>query len=235
MNDRVNLASLLSVTVDEIQQSWQVILIYSALILVISAAMFGVIGATENGFIGSDVWNVFRSRAATGSTVIIGALAAVAFQILASFYLLAGMFHRSTSPSFDTLLPFIGITILSWLVIGIGFLLLIIPGIIFIVRLTPLLPIVLSQEGPSFDAFGKSWDMTDGRGWSIFGAYVILYIALLVVSGIMTGLSALLGPWGMVLAEGFQTLLSSIIFTALSVGAYRLMIDDTQDLSQIFE
>ncbi|MEP3421003.1 MAG: hypothetical protein ABJN35_04655 [Erythrobacter sp.] len=235
MNDRVNLANLLSVTVDEIQQSWHVILIYSGLIVVLSSGLFGLIGATDYGFLGSDVWAGAGSPSTTGSTVILGVLAALGFQILTSFYLLAGMFHRTTSPSFDALLPFIGITILYWIAIGIGFVLLIIPGIIFTVRFVPLLPIVLSQKGPALDAFGKSFDMTDGRGWSIFGAYVIFYIALMVVSGIMTGFSALLGPWGIVLAEAFQTLLSTIIFTALSVGAYRLMIDDTQGLSQIFE
>ena len=234
MNDNVNLSSLLSATIDEVQGNRQVILIYLA-VMVVSAGIFYVLGLG----VASDIFDVSslatQSYAGLGAAVVIGVSAGLLVYFAATYYLVAGMVRRTTAPGFDALLPFAGIWVLSLIAIFFGFLLIIIPGIILVVRWVALLPVVIARDAPAIDAFSTSWAMSSGRGWSIFGAYVILYMFSLVVSAIGLGFAAVGGPIVASIFDAALTAISGVLYTALSVGAYRLMRDDNEELTQVFE
>ena len=66
----------------------------------------------------------------------------------------------------------------------IGFLMLIIPGIIIICRLAFVSYLVMDQDLEPMKAVEKSWEMTRGHGWQVFGMGVIsifIFIAGLIV------------------------------------------------------
>jgi hypothetical protein len=64
-------------------------------------------------------------------------------------------------------------------IIGVGIVLLIVPGIIFACKLVFVPYLVTDQKMDAFDAIKKSWDMTKGFGWTIFGMGVMsFFIAL---------------------------------------------------------
>jgi len=234
MNNNVNLSSLLSATIEEVQDNRQVILIYLAAMVLFTGGVYAVAGgAALNLFDLNSLAD--QSYAALGTMALIGGLIGFAVYIVASYYLIAGMVHRTTAPSFDALLPFAGIWLLSVIGIGVGLMLLIIPGIYLIVRWVALLPVVVGREGPSLEAFSTSSAMSDGHGWSIFGAYVILYIMVLVISIVGAGFGAIGGPIVVSIFDIIVTAVSGVLYTALSVGAYRIMRDDNEELAQVFE
>jgi len=80
--------------------------------------------------------------------------------------------------------------LLVYAIVGIGFLLFIVPGIIFACRLTFVPYLVMDKGLDPVAAIEKSWFMTRGHGWRIFGMFllsILLFIcgfALLFVGSI---------------------------------------------------
>jgi uncharacterized membrane protein len=84
--------------------------------------------------------------------------------------------------------------LLVYAIIGIGFLLLVVPGIIFACRLSFVTYLVMDKGLDPVAAIEKSWFMTRGHGWRIFGMYSLSLV--LIVCGflllLVPGLFALL-------------------------------------------
>ena len=84
--------------------------------------------------------------------------------------------------------------LLVWAICGIGFILLIVPGIILLCRLTFVSYLVMDKGLDPVAAIEKSWFMTRGHGWRIFGMIVLSFV--LIVGGfillIVPGLFAML-------------------------------------------
>jgi hypothetical protein len=74
-------------------------------------------------------------------------------------------------------LPLIGLAVLSGLGIAIGFMLLIVPGLILMVVWSVAVPAKVVEKVGVFDAFTRSRDLTRGRRWPIFGLLVLYAIA----------------------------------------------------------
>jgi uncharacterized membrane protein len=71
-------------------------------------------------------------------------------------------------------------SLLVFAICGIGFFLLIIPGIIFACRLSFVPYLVMDKELDPVEAIEKSWFMTRGHGWRIFGMYLLGFVLVLV-------------------------------------------------------
>lgn len=68
-----------------------------------------------------------------------------------------------------------------------GFMLLIIPGIIIAIRLTFVSYLVMDKNMEPMRAVEKSWELTRGHGWSIFGMAILsffIFIGGLMVCGV---------------------------------------------------
>lgn len=84
-----------------------------------------------------------------------------------------------------------------------GLLLLIVPGVIFYVRLLfgPAVVVVEGTKGTS--ALGRSWRLARGRFWKLFGVLLLTYLLITAVGGTLAfgvaALSGLAGPVGWVL------------------------------------
>jgi uncharacterized membrane protein len=59
--------------------------------------------------------------------------------------------------------------LLTFAIIGMGFIFLIVPGIIFACRLAFVSFLVMDKELEPLAAIEKSWELTRGHGWKIFG------------------------------------------------------------------
>ena len=73
--------------------------------------------------------------------------------------------------------------LLVFAICGIGFVVFVIPGIIFACRLAFVRYLVMDKGLDPVAAIEKSWTMTRGHGWRIFGTYLLSI--LLVCIGIM--------------------------------------------------
>jgi uncharacterized membrane protein len=97
--------------------------------------------------------------------------------------------------------------LLATAIIGLGFIFLIIPGIIFACRLVFVPYIVMDRNLDAVKAVEKSWKMTAGHGWKIFGMgilsfFIILFGLILLIVGVF--------PAAMWVSSAFASLYHSI-------------------------
>lgn len=238
MNNSVNLSSILSGTVDQIQHNSRLAIIYLALMIPLSSVSTfyeAQGGDSQSNFnFGLMIDEALISQGAVAIAVVIGVFI---IGLLAQYWLYAGMTRGTHTPSFNRLLPYIGMYILSSFAIGLGFVLLIIPGIILSVRWIALMPAVIDRDSGAMNAFGESWNMTDGYGWSIFGAAFIIGVVMIVI-GIMVGITGAASGTASVLASFLGAVLESVavlVFAAFAVTVYHQLRDDTQEMVDAFE
>ncbi len=105
---------------------------------------------------------------------------------------------RSVEPVFW---PLVAVSILFGLALAVGFILLIIPGLILMVIWSVVAPVtVLERPGP-FAAFGRSRELVRGNGWNVFAVIVLVFLAVAVI-GVGAGLvAASLGSLGRALVQ----------------------------------
>lgn len=105
-----------------------------------------------------------------------------------------GLFNSVT----PVVLPLIAVSILAGIGIMIGFVLIIIPGLILITIWSVVAPVVVLERPGVFAAFGRSRQLVKGNGWQVFGVIVLFVIIYFVISAILGGIGAALGDAGQV-------------------------------------
>ncbi|MGH3069267.1 MAG: hypothetical protein ACRDMI_11860 [Streptosporangiaceae bacterium] len=97
----------------------------------------------------------------------------------------------------SAVLPFLGTVIIASILAGIGiaigFVLIIVPGLILLTFWSLIVPsIVIGGEGV-LGSFRKSWRTVRGYAWHVFGTYVLVFL-ILIVFDIVVGLILLFLP-----------------------------------------
>jgi hypothetical protein len=179
--------------------------------------------------------------AATGSLflVLIGAIIAFVAQFLYTGYVVKlvqdvrdGRMDASMGELFSAAAPYIGPLILNGILAGIaiaiGFVLLIIPGLILITIWAVISPSIVVENRGVIEAFGRSRELVRGNGWAVFGVIVIAFLIVFGI-GIVAGLigEAIGDDAGRVVMQAIANvitvpiaaLVSSILFFDLGGGA----------------
>ena len=122
--------------------------------------------------------------------------------------------------AFSRFLSLLGISILVGLGVAIGFMLLIVPGIILALRWAVAVPAcVVENKGP-LESMRRSAELTKGHRWKIFGVWVLIAIVaiiILIMVGVFAGLGAVVAQGlGRVLIAGVISLILTAIVTAYS-------------------
>jgi hypothetical protein len=139
--------------------------------------------------------------------------------------------------------PAFGLSLLSGLAIALGFVLLIVPGLLLFVRWAVALPAMLREDLSITAALGRSTEMTEGNRWQILGLAVVIWIPFIIALVALGGLSVAFTGDGE--ADGFGvnifvnllvggiTVLSAICWaeTYLALGGDQ---EDQAELSNIF-
>jgi hypothetical protein len=90
---------------------------------------------------------------------------------------------RSVSP---VVLPLLVVSILAGLGIGIGFLLLIVPGLFLLTIWAVVAPVTVLERPGILEAFRRSRELVRGHGWRVFGTLVLVFL-ILITAGVAAG------------------------------------------------
>ena len=75
--------------------------------------------------------------------------------------------------------------ILAAIGIGIGLVLLIIPGLYLLTIWSMLIPVIVLERRSVGEAFGRSQDVVRGNWWPVFGLILITFVGAAIVSGLI--------------------------------------------------
>jgi ABC-type multidrug transport system fused ATPase/permease subunit len=92
--------------------------------------------------------------------------------------------------AWPVVLPLIGVGILAGIAIGIGFLLLVIPGLILLTIWAVIAPVIVVEHSGVMDSFGRSRELVRGNGWQVFGVIFVVFLISAIVAGILGAIGA---------------------------------------------
>ena len=127
------------------------------------------------------------------------------------------------SSATGAIVPLIVFGILFGIAVGIGFVLLIIPGLILLTFWCVGAPaIVVEREGP-IGAFGRSWNLVRGDAWSVFAALLVILIIVIVIQFILGAIATPISDGAIIVASSISTIITAPIFAiAVSVMFFDL-------------
>jgi len=126
----------------------------------------------------------------------------------------------------------IAISMLTSILVGLGFMLLIVPGVILLSGLLLSTVVAVLESPPSATAaMGRSWELTRGFRSKVFLTMVVAFLLLLVPGIAIGGAGALLGDSGgaaslviLVLESVLQIFIYPFVYVAMTVLYYDLRV-----------
>jgi hypothetical protein len=114
--------------------------------------------------------------------------------------------------------------ILAALGVGIGLLLLVVPGLILWTWWLVIVPVIMLEGTGVTDAFGRSRELVRGHGWSVFGVLVLTILILIAVDIVFRLIAAGLDDVviALLLDIASRTLTAPFIALAWTLTYYRL-------------
>ena len=248
MEREADVSGILSQTVEVIGAAGRAVLIY-VLVLGLFNGIGGLAGLAQmdDNVFSVGIRSGVLNAEAFGLAATLYQLLGLVLYVVAAFFLLRQMLVQIGRPARGgNLLSYVAMSILAMIGLMIGFVLLVIPALILLVRWSAANGYLLSGDKGITGALGASWEATAPRGWSIFGAGLVLWIGLAVLSSIVTGIVVGTGLTGS--ADGLSPLfalamtLSGLIqaFTnaasfAFSVAVFHLVAPAHTSVADVFE
>jgi hypothetical protein len=75
--------------------------------------------------------------------------------------------------------------VIAAIAIGIGFVLLIVPGLFLLTIWSMLVPVIVIETRSAGESFSRSREVGKGNGWSVFGLLVVTFLLVLVASAVI--------------------------------------------------
>jgi hypothetical protein len=126
---------------------------------------------------------------------------------------IGGLF-RSAGAVVGTLIV---VGILAGIAIAIGFVLLIVPGLILITIWAVVVPVVVIERTGVFEAFGRSRELVKGHGWQVFGVLILLFIAAFIIQILIAAILG--GIFDSVFGFALGILITSLLLSPLTALA----------------
>jgi hypothetical protein len=127
------------------------------------------------------------------------------------------------SAAAPSILPLIAFGILFGLGVGIGLDLIIVPGLILLTIWAVGAPAIVAEGAGPIEAFGRSWRLVKGNGWSVFGSLLVTLIIVVLVRFVLLAIASGIGNGAIVVASILAGALTAPIFAiAVTVMFYDL-------------
>lgn len=120
--------------------------------------------------------------------------------------------------------PLLLVSLLLGLGVGIGFILLIVPGLFLLTIWSVAAPVTVVERPGVIAAFGRSRELVRGHGWTVFGVIVLIFLIGVVVAVIAGVAASALGDVGGAIVQWLaSTLTAPISALAASVLYFALL------------
>jgi hypothetical protein len=144
-----------------------------------------------------------------------------------------GETYRAVQPRLPAV---IAAGVLAALAIGIGFLLLIVPGLFLLTIWSMLVPVIVIEGRAAGESFTRSREVVRGNGWSVFGLIIITFLLVAIASAVIrlvfSPLPDFLDAWiGSLVAHSLTIPFAA---AALTTAYFRLTAPATTD-AQVVE
>jgi hypothetical protein len=134
----------------------------------------------------------------------------------------AGQLLRAVMPVLGQLIL---VAVVAGVGIVIGFVLIIVPGLILLTIWSVAAPVVVLERPGGLRALGRSRELVRGNGWNVFAVILVLVILLVIVAGaIELGAVAVSTAVGIVV-----TVVIGVLFTPISSLAAAVLYFDLRD------
>lgn len=191
-----------------------------------------------------------------GTAVLTGVFVFVLYMVLASILQAAlvratiqdlngqqATFADALGRAITMIVPIIGLSILVYLGVGFGFMLLFIPGLYLLVRWSAAVPVLVQEQLGVLASMKRSSELTAGNRWRIFGLLVIVIVSLWVLQLVLGLLTLAIMPLlGAVVATGVVAMLSAVLSGIISIAVAVSYVElryvkegtDVKELAEIF-
>jgi hypothetical protein len=155
---------------------------------------------------------------------------------------------RMIAVGFRRGLPVVGTVVIVWLVTSAGALLLVVPGVVFLVAASVSIPAAVVERPGVVGAIRRSFELTRGSRWQLLAAGLVIVVVQWLLSSaaqLATFLLAPLwpGPWvlgaSVLVSQVASALVSVISVVAIAVCYHDLRVTkegvDTAELARVFE
>lgn len=157
------------------------LLIPAALILFLPVAILNGLVQTGSGLL---------AALATGAISLIATYWYQGMVVGAVVDILDGRRDHTVGSLFSSVSPFIGTLIgagvLATFIIIVGFILIIVPGLIALTFLAVVAPAVVIDRAGVTGALRRSRELVSGHAWRVFGVIVVLFLITAVIGGIVS-------------------------------------------------
>lgn len=116
------------------------------------------------------------------------------------------------------ILPLIGFGILFGIGVTIGFLLLVVPGLILLTFWSAGAPAIVVEGIGPIDAFKRSWQLVRGDAWAVFGVLLVVFLIVIVIGVVLGAIATPIGD-----GEA-STWIASIISTTITAPIFAIAV-----------
>jgi hypothetical protein len=165
----------------------------------------------------------------SGSIILglLGALVGLAAVFLYTGYVVKlvqdvrdGQRDFSVGELFSHATPYLGTLMLAGILAGIaitiGFVLIIVPGLILLTIWAVISPSIVVEDKGVFEAFGRSRELVRGQGWQVFGAIVLAFLIIVAVGIVASLIGAAIGDAGLVILRAIGNVLTAPVWALVS-------------------
>lgn len=113
--------------------------------------------------------------------------------------------------------------IITGLLIAIGLICLVVPGIILAIMFSLIVPAIVIERTDALESLSRSRRLVGGRWLKTFGLLLVIYIIIIIAGLIFGAISSLFGPADWIISSFLTALVSPILPIALTLYYYTMV------------
>jgi hypothetical protein len=183
-------------------ESWRLYTKFFTRFFLVALIVFGIVNLLNAGLgsvLGSGTGIALLLALITTVVSIVGTFWLQGTLVYAVDDVRDGRIDSSIRDLFERVRPYlgtlIGAGILAGLGIALGFVLLIVPGLILLTWWCLITPVIVLEGKAVGESFSRSRELVRGHGWTVFGIVIISAILIGIASGVIQGIFSFLPPF----------------------------------------